>query len=316
MRMNVRGILGTGAVLSDLAVPIYRSMRPPRLGMDTLMHCRSKTHYLRWRDAITYEFNSRGFRDREWPWDLTGVTWCVGDSETMGLGLPIEQTWPRQLEQITGRPSIMISLLGAGNEWIRDAGQAILHSDPRAKIILHWSFLWRRMLSMDDPAVVTAINREWQQTWHIISDPSWPACDHYQDFDYLPLELRQRCAREFPTTGEIFRFDGENYTLRLVPHSADHFRVWRRTTWQPGDDQDDVKLMLDCINALPATDNILHSWIPESMTPDQQQQVLDHCARTQRRAVPPIQPRDWARDGFHYGPQSARSLAEILHHCP
>lgn len=303
-------------MLSDLAVPIYRSMRPPRLGMDTLLHCRSKTHYLRWRDTITYEFNSRGFRDREWPQDVSNVTWCVGDSETMGLGLAIDQTWPRQLEQISGQPSIMIAMLGAGNEWIRDAASTILHSQPSAQIILHWSFLWRRMLSLNDPTVVAAINREWQQTWHIISDPSWPACDHYQDFDHLPLEFRQRCAKEFPAPGEIFRFDGANNTLRLVPHSVDHLRVWRRTTWQPGDDAEDLELMLSCIAALPAQHNVRHSWIPDAMTPDQQQKVLDFCQQTQRRAVPPQAVQDWARDGFHAGPRTAHGLAQILHTCP
>ncbi len=303
-------------MLEDLSVPVYRSMRPPRLGMDTLMHCRSKTHYLRWRRPISYEFNSRGFRDREWPQDFSSVTWCVGDSETMGLGLPIDDTWPRQLESISSKPVIMVALLGAGNEWIRDAAMTILQSLPGAQVILHWSFLWRRQLPLDDPRVEAAINREWQQTWQIIRDQSWPRCDHYRDFDQLPKSLRLRCQKEFPASGEIFRFDGDDATLRLVPRSVDHFRTWRRTTWQPGDDEEDLKLMLSCIDALPAQHSITHSWIPEAMTPTQQQQVLAHCAQTQRRAVPPIKPRDWARDGFHYGVDTARDLAQILHGCP
>lgn len=47
--------------------------------------------------AITYAFNSHGFRCAEFD-DRPSVL-CLGCSHTMGMGLPVEQTWPCLLQQ-------------------------------------------------------------------------------------------------------------------------------------------------------------------------------------------------------------------------
>lgn len=44
----------------------------------------------RWTGPIEYRFNSRGFRDREWPENIKDVIWCVGGSELLGTGITYE----------------------------------------------------------------------------------------------------------------------------------------------------------------------------------------------------------------------------------
>jgi hypothetical protein len=71
-------------------------------GMDTLEKCLDKDHYLSYTKDISYRYNSRGFRDHEWPEDLSDVIWCVGDSFTVGIGQPFEETWPNILQKQIG----------------------------------------------------------------------------------------------------------------------------------------------------------------------------------------------------------------------
>ena len=44
-------------------------------GMDTLEECHDKDHYLSYTKDISYRYNSKGFRDHEWPEDLSDVVW-------------------------------------------------------------------------------------------------------------------------------------------------------------------------------------------------------------------------------------------------
>ena len=74
-------------------------------GMDTLEECQDKDHYLSYTKDISYRYNSRGFRDHEWPEDLSDVVWCVGDSFTVGIGQPFEETWPQLLGKKLGKIS-------------------------------------------------------------------------------------------------------------------------------------------------------------------------------------------------------------------
>lgn len=119
---------------------------PPRcnkhystLGIDSFFNCRDRWHYIRYPHSVEYHFNSRGFRDSEWPEDLSTVTWCVGDSFTLGIGSPVEHTWPQQLN----RPCVNISMDGASCAWIARQARHILQLQPQNMIIV-WSFLERR----------------------------------------------------------------------------------------------------------------------------------------------------------------------------
>ena len=41
-----------------------------KTGIDSIRECQDKTHYRAYPHKVIYQYNSRGFRDREWPDDL------------------------------------------------------------------------------------------------------------------------------------------------------------------------------------------------------------------------------------------------------
>jgi hypothetical protein len=59
------------------------------------------TDYYAYPHHIDYKFNSRGLRDEEWPKNLTDVIWAVGDSATLGIGVPYQTTYVNVLKKLT-----------------------------------------------------------------------------------------------------------------------------------------------------------------------------------------------------------------------
>ena len=43
------------------------------------------TDYFNYPYKVNYKFNSRGFRDNEWPNNLNDRVWCIGDSAVINL---------------------------------------------------------------------------------------------------------------------------------------------------------------------------------------------------------------------------------------
>ena len=60
---------------------------------------------------ITYNFNSHGFRSQEFN-DLPSAP-CLGCSFTMGIGLPLQQTWPSILQDLIGKTCWNLGLGGS-----------------------------------------------------------------------------------------------------------------------------------------------------------------------------------------------------------
>ena len=200
------------------------------LGIDSFFNCRDRWHYIRYPHAITYNFNSRGFRDSEWPEDLNTVTWCLGDSFTLGIGSPAEHTWPSQLNQ----QCVNVSMDGASNAWIARQACHILQLQPTNMVIV-WSFLERREnsnIKLDDldrrlpgqllsepdhfdhflqcyrtvqanqgstnivhafvPGHYPVNNTTASQLWQSIAEPSWGACPTgAQELDQVPEFIQQ-----------------------------------------------------------------------------------------------------------------------------
>jgi hypothetical protein len=113
-------------------------------GMDSPELCLDKEHYFNYKKKVEYQYNSRGFRDHEWPEDLSNVIWCVGDSFTEGLGQPFDETWPCLLQEKTGRRCINIGQNGASNDTIRMRVQDISEAFNPKDIVIMWSYLHRR----------------------------------------------------------------------------------------------------------------------------------------------------------------------------
>ena len=94
-----------------------------------------------------YEYNYLGYRDNEWPEDLSNRVWCIGDSFTLGLGQTFNETWPQLLSKKINDIIINISMNGASNDWIARRALYILKTFQPKHILIQWSFLHRRELS-------------------------------------------------------------------------------------------------------------------------------------------------------------------------
>jgi hypothetical protein len=172
--------------LSELYLSTYADTHWHTSGIDSPELCSNRQHYFSYPHKVEYCYNSRGFRDAEWPEDLANVIWCVGDSFTVGLGSPREHTWPYILQQRLGRRTINLSLDGASNNWIARIGSAILAEFPNAVIVTQWGFLHRRELSAE-----ASLKRGFPEFYKAVADHSWPLCNNLDDFKELPEWIQQ-----------------------------------------------------------------------------------------------------------------------------
>ncbi len=113
-------------------------------GIDTLEECRDQKHFVNYPKTISYRYNSRGFRDHEWPQDLSEVIWCVGDSFTVGIGQPFEETWPQLLEKKLGKRCLNLGQDGCSNDTMAMRIQEIYKLHNPKLIVVMWSYLSRR----------------------------------------------------------------------------------------------------------------------------------------------------------------------------
>jgi hypothetical protein len=113
-------------------------------GIDSLEHCSNLIHFKTYTKTIIYAYNSLGYRDEEWPNDLTNHVWCVGDSFTVGLGQPYDETWPKLVEKQIGNRIINVSMNGASNDWISRRVQSIIDNFSPKAILIQWSYVHRR----------------------------------------------------------------------------------------------------------------------------------------------------------------------------
>jgi len=110
-------------------------------------HARHLEHFNNYPKKVYYQYNSKGFRDNEWPDDLSNVIWCVGDSFTLGCGQPQNESWPALLEKITNKRCINLGQDGASNDTIALRVQAIEKTYNPKLIVIMWSYLHRRRVN-------------------------------------------------------------------------------------------------------------------------------------------------------------------------
>jgi len=130
-----------------LSVPKKIYWKSNYSGMDCLELCANKEHFLNYSKKITYEYNSKGFRDKEWPEDLSDVIWCVGDSFTVGVGQPFEEIWPQLLEKKTGKRCLNVGEDGCSNDTMALRAQEIFKLYKPKLIIVMWSYFSRRRIN-------------------------------------------------------------------------------------------------------------------------------------------------------------------------
>ena len=133
-------------ILPDLVLSNWQNRFMLETGIDSFARCVDKKHYKLYPYDVSYQYNSRGFRDDEWPessQELKNAIWCFGDSFTVGLGSPISHTWVNMLQAATGRRCINVSMNGASNEWIARRVTQVIETINPADVVIHWSYLWR-----------------------------------------------------------------------------------------------------------------------------------------------------------------------------
>jgi len=116
-------------------------------GIDTLEDCLNRKHFLSYPKDISYRYNSRGFRDHEWPQDLSDVIWCLGDSFTVGIGQPFQETWPQLLEKKLGKRCLNLGEDGCTNDTLSMRTEEICRLHKPKLIVVMWSYLHRRRIN-------------------------------------------------------------------------------------------------------------------------------------------------------------------------
>jgi hypothetical protein len=148
--------MGTRLILPDLVLPSRRNQRWQYSGLDSPDQCLNKNHFVNYPYTVEYAYNSRGFRDDEWPadiHDLESSIWCVGDSFTVGLGQPYPHIWPQVLQTRTSVRTINVSMDGASNQWIARRSRQIIETIAPKYMVIMWSYIHRREstdLAFDD----------------------------------------------------------------------------------------------------------------------------------------------------------------------
>jgi hypothetical protein len=133
-------------ILPDLILPSRVNQIWSYSGIDSIEQCSDKKHFESYPHDITYRYNSRGFRDAEWPdtlEELKNAIWCVGDSFTVGIGSPLEYTWAYQVSQKLNTRTINVSMDGASNNWIARCVNLIQKEIDPKNIIVMWSYVHR-----------------------------------------------------------------------------------------------------------------------------------------------------------------------------
>lgn len=259
-------------------------------GMDSPGHCLDISHFQNYPYTVDYRYNSRGFRDREWPTtcqELQNIIWCVGDSFTAGVGLAFEHTWAQMLHGISGKAIINISLDGSSNNWISRHIDNIINAVKPKIIIAHWTYSHRR-----EHALSTVLDPVWCQYYNMIRDPSWPDCDSFDMVKHLDLKIQQEITQD-----ERF----QHWQSDIDTESQ------RRLRCIDSNYEDDIINTQNCIDFVSnrSCTTILHSFVPRW-----------HAVRPilNFHGAPEIEydVYDLGRDGYHYGVQTARKFAEKL----
>ena len=122
-------------------------------GLDTLIDIERRNKldiFENYPYKVDYQFNSRGFRDREWPANLQDSLWVIGDSHVLGLGVPERLLFTRLLEEITGKKVINLGSYSAFNIWISLSCESILNEIQPKNLIVAWTHLSKR-IRPDEP---------------------------------------------------------------------------------------------------------------------------------------------------------------------
>lgn len=285
--------LNNNVILPSVNLPNTRYEQASTSGIDSPEACLDPQHYQAYPYTVSYQGNSRGFRDTEWPEDLVHAVWCLGDSFTRGVGVPYEHTWPQVLQQQTGCRTINISMDGASNNWIARQAQMIIKDIAPQHMVIHWSYIHRR-----EAPIGNILDRAWQDFYQAIQDPTWPDCPTPDHMIQLPATIQQEIQ------------SNSSYATWSQAVDADHAR---RLHYTDSTIEQDLTNMQQCIDLVSNTNTtVIHSFIPRWVESGTDTAGLNFYGAA---VVPEFEPRDRARDGHHYDVLTSRYLVGQIQQC-
>jgi hypothetical protein len=267
-------------ILPDFVLPSRINQCWQTSGIDSIELCLDRQHFKSFPHKIEYVYNSRGFRDTEWPTSLSKLQhaiWCFGDSFTVGIGSPFEHIWPYLLQNATGTRTLNISMDGASNNWIARKALQVLEQISPAIMVIHWSYISRRETDID-----TILDQQWEIFYQKVRDPSWPDCNR-KDIHLLPAHIFD----------EIHNV--HNY-LDYV-HGLDDRRLLHCIN---STNEQDITNTIFCIEQLEQAKSntcLVHSFIPE-FVPKYLNGHIESLVKG--KVIPALERLDLARDGHHY----------------
>jgi hypothetical protein len=279
-------------ILPDFILPSRANQIWSYSGLDSFELCLDKKHFESYPHDITYNYNSRGYRDAKWPdtiEELQSAIWCVGDSFTVGIGSPIEHTWVYQVSKQLNRRTINVSMDGASNMWIARKSLDIINKIQPANMVIQWSYISRREKSIDE-----TLKDYWPSFYATRAGLDWPACPSVHNIDKLPKNILEKIDQFYGGWGEHVIFDG----MRIL-HSI-NCSV-----------EDDIRNTLECIGLLNqvTSTQIVHSFIPR-FVPSTHRGVIE--SQIDGLVIPEIWQLDTARDGHHYDIVTSQTFVQQI----
>ena len=272
-------------------------------GMDSEKSCLDPKHFYSYPYSVSYQFNSRGFRDNEWPADIHNSIWCFGDSFTVGLGSPIEHTWCNILQLESKTRCINVSMDGASNDWITRRVIEVLETISPKTMVIHWSFYFRH------------------------EDPDESKSDIERRVSHRVLPLDEEITRFFKLIDSIERANKHtNIIYSTIPGGTIFAaqKTWdtlKGTSW-PDTYPDTLEkfnaLHMDIINELVRF-NKYEDFLSNlgSATKTISALISDSSSQytiqvNNVRFIPEFEKLDLARDGFHYDKLTAKYFVDQI----
>lgn len=272
-------------MLPDFIIPELVKKEFKTTGIDSLEHCFNKNYFKNYPYYIDYKYNKQGYRDYEWPDDPNNCVWCIGDSFTVGLGLPFDYTWSQQFQKLIDYPVITMAMDGASNQWIaKKMKQVYNHMNPKLVVVM-WSYFHRR----ENPDKTLS---DMERRIHGNPDSV------LEDFDLFE--------------NLINKFDNDKLINLLVPNY--HSIVDIEKIWQDVKDQSWPDNISSSLNDLP---NYIKKELYEyHNVGDTLELLLQLRERLQiiksKFTFVDYVVEDYARDYHHFGVQTSRSIAGKL----
>jgi hypothetical protein len=273
-------------------------------GMDSSDNCLDKKHFAQYPHTVSYKYNSRGFRDAEWPdtiAELQDSIWCIGDSFTVGIGSPLGHTWPYAVCQQQQKRTINVSMDGASNEWI--ARKAIeIHSAIKPDlIIIMWSYVHRREKKS------STLNDEERRIHYDMVSPIEDIKNFLDCINHVDQTIKNCIHFVIPGAASGIAIEG-----------SDSFSVSNQAIWNdikgcdwpelaPATIKDIDDLPMFIIDEL----NHMHTETYQFLKNNLQIREILSSIKNYKGTVPQL---DLARDGHHFDILSSQWVAKEVHH--